>query len=734
MYPHYHFYCDESGQFEEDQYYRQNLVFGLLVPDEQKEDLALRYSLLKLKHNLKTRTFIHGKDLYRDKDYQNFIKDLVSLSCESSMKMVCIRYDRDILRDVAGDVSEALSCNRYLYMIQSLIETLLFLHPPLWNPVTDFSFKHNTRVFPVKNKEVVDNLKSLGYFMLQDKKDPGKQLVNVWDTAGFMIFLKRRLADFSPYIRTTGVKSIKEAVMLSAGNNKDPFVHWADNLAGVLLWKDNKPLYQMIKENLEIDAEYGGQHSMYQHLSMTFLERRFDEFLTKTMKEIARFQNPYYTEQLATMVDMAFDHMDVNSIQLENLTALVRDLVENSSGQWNMVLKITEKLIDKFEREGINARASLTPRTLQAARLSCLNHRGDVTAAEALAEKIANEPSVTVDDLRDKAEIKNRLAVTGANRFDFIEPAKSLIPYIKRLNNSRRELSKAEGHELKDPLIGRIASTAGQAFAFAAPGCLKHFATAEKILTSAARECVTPEDTLRQRIYLAHLYLDMDRLFIHSVLKKDDQRKKEGRFDKASEMIHLIVETPTVRSFIKNPSGEVSMAMVYVLSLVLKHQLQTGEEILPDAQIWIEKNLKRSFHHCMNEHPFELIWSYMGQLAFKNGDVEKADAYFHKALTIPFRIKETTPVIQAIHCQIIGIWAKALVVSRKNDEALEKIKVLVHIMNRLAENPENRTIISADGGGWFGAEIKNLEKALTAQAEVNKALSDFLGRFTFNYR
>jgi len=734
MYPHYHFYCDESGQFEEDKFFRQNLVFGILVPDEQKNDLALRYSLLKFKHKLNDRSFIHGMNLYKDKDYQNFIKDLVPLSCESSMKMVCIRYDQDILKDVAGDVSEAVACNRYLYMIQSLIDTLLFLHPPLWNPVTDFSFRHNTRVFPVKDKEVVANLKSLGYSMFPDKKDREIQIVNVWDTAGFMVFLKRRLADFSPYIQTIGVKSIKEADMRSAGNTKDPFVHWADNLAGVLLWKDNMPLYQMLKENLEIDAEYGGQHSMYQHLSMSFLERRFDAFLSKTLGEIARFKNPYYIKQLTTMLDMAFDHMDVNSSQLENLTALASDLVENSSGQWNMVLKITEKLIEKFEREGRNAMASLAPRTLQAARLSCLNHRGDVTAAEALAEKMASEPSVTIDDLRDKAEIKNRLAVTGANRFDFIEPAKALIPYIKRLNNSRRELSKAEGHELKDPLIGRIASTAGQAFAFAAPGCLKHFATAEKILTSAARQCVTPEDTLRQRIYLAHLYLDMDRLFIHSVLKEDDQRKKEGRFDKASEMIHLIVETPAVRSFIKNPSGEVSMAMAYVLSLVLKHQLQTGEEILHDAQIWIEKNLKRSFHHCMNEHPFELIWSYMGQLAFKNGDVEKADAYFDKALTIPFRIMEAPPVIQAIHCQIIGIWAKALVVSKKNDEALEKIKVLVHIMNRLTENPENQTIISANNGGWFGKEINTLEKALTDKAEINKALSDFLGRFTFNYR
>lgn len=731
--PHYHFYCDESGQFEH-KGYKESLIFGLLVPDNHKEELAMSYNRLKLKHNI-LQTFVHWKDMRANKKYHAFFSELVHMSCQSPIKMVCIRYEHDMLKDMGGNVSEQIFCNRYLYMIQSLIDTVLFFHPPLWKPETDFSFKHNTRVFPVKDKSQVDSLKALGYEPKVDNKKQGQWFLNVWTTREFNIFLRRRLADFAPYQQTIGSRNMAEASMQTAEKSGDPFVHWTDNLAGILMWKDNMDLAGRLQGKLEIEAFYGKEHGMYQHLVMTFLDHPFDEFLIEAFEKSSWFQKPYYRKQLTDLMERAFDHLDVNSPQIVNLARIVEDQVEKSSGRWDMVLTLTEKLLERLREKGRSVFAETATSKLQGACLSCLNHRGEAEKAKTLALQMLAKPTLTVDDLRIKAEIRNRLTVTCANRFDFIGSARELSPYIKSLLKSCKDLSRFEGHELKDPLIGRLASTTGQAFAFTAPFVRRHFASAETLLNSALKSCITPEDTLRQSIYLGHLYLDMDRLNVHSKVDSNKERRDQGRFDLASETVRLIARRSDVTAFLKKPAPGVSLSMAFVLALLLKYQLQTGDNEIPDVYDWTEKHAKQCFESCDTEHPFELIWSYMGQFAFLAENYDEAERYFEKALSIPAHIDSAPPVIQAIHCQILGLWARChYQKNRKKNKAVEKIKTVIQVMHGIANSPGNETIIIRDGGGWFGPAVQALAAAVDKREDLTGPLTNFLDRFTFNYR
>lgn len=736
MVPHYHFYCDESGHFEEGFYYRDSLVFGLLVPDDRRKNLEAEYLRLKASYpSLKDLSVLHGMELHGNEEFNRFTKDLARLTLDSPIELVSIRHGQDILKNVAGDVPETFYCNRYLYMVQALIDTVLFYHPPLWHPVTDFTFKPNTRVFATKDTTHLDALVEQGYKPFEPSSKPGTWLTNVWDNAGLMIFLKRRLADFSPYHQTTGVRTVRKTDMQKGAQSQDVFVAWVDILAGVLRWKKNKELAERLTARLTIDAVYGREHQRYTDLVTMFLEKRYDRFLSETLSYLHRVEHAYYRDQLRDLVDQALDHVDVNGPMIGDIADLVESQVENSTGNWGHVLAITGKFITRLEAATPIPETSAALKTLRAARLSCLNHRGETREAEILAKTLLEDPARTVEDIRKKAEIINRLTVSGANRFDFIEPARQLVPYIKRLIASRSELSQIEGRDLNDPLIGRLASTAGQAFAFATPFNERHREAASTLLGTALQVADTPEDTLRQSVYLAHLHLDIDRLLnrfsLLTCIFPEIEEKAQGM---ARNTIRYFTEQPLVSAFIRRPSADTPLSMAFVLAVLLKYELQTGEALIADSDAWVNRHLESVFGHCSNEHPFELIFGYLGQKAMATGDFHKAGVYFENALNIPARIKDAPPVIQAIHGQIIGLWARCLLQHGKQEEAHEKIRVLLHVMGRIADNPDNATILTRDGGGWFGAEIQTLEKALKQNGDVEASLSAFLERFTFNYR
>lgn len=731
--PHYFFYCDESGQFEYKKY-KESIIFGMLVPSELKKELSEKFSMLKLKHNI-TEKFVHWKDRFQDKNYKLFLKELVNLTCESSVKLVCMSFDEDLLKTAGGVVSEAFLCNRYLYMIQGLIDNIMFYHPPLWYPEVDFTFRHNTRVFPVNSEYQKKKLEELGYKPNKDRKNQGKWYMNVWNTESFLIFLRRRLADFAPYVETVGLKNVVNAEMQVAKDSDDPFVHWVDSLAGLVKWKQNPSLSNKIAEKLEIEVFYGKEHSMYQNIVMTFLDKKYDDFLIEYFENISVFKKPYYHKQLTSLMERALDHLDFNSYQIVNLAGILEDQVEKSSGRWGMVLDLTDRLLNRLYEKGRGVNAETALSKLQGARLSCLNHRGEISEAKELAEQILKNPSLTTDDLRFKTEILNRLVVTGANSFDFISSAKQLKHYIKGLLESCRELSKAEGHELKDPLIGRLASTAGQAFAFAAPSDHSHFEAAETLLYSALKSCVSPDDTLRQSVYLCHLYLDMDRLEASSKQNFNGAGKENDSYNSASIEVRLLAKRPEVSDFLKNPAPGLPLSMAFVLAVLLKYKLQTGDNEIHDVFDWTEKYALSCFESCANEHPFELVWSYMGQNAFNSGNIDDAEMFFERALSIPVGINEAPPVIKAIHCQIMGLWAMCHF--RKNikkGKAVNKIKEIVNIMNSIAENSKNETFITVEGGGWFGPSVKALSDAIDKRDDLVKPLSCFLDMFTFNYR
>jgi hypothetical protein len=729
MSPHYHFYCDESGNFEQS-LSRKKVVFGLLVPDGDRDFLTGQYTMLREKY-LPGDNRPHGMDQFRNPDYRTFVSKLVNLTCHSSVKMVSMGYGHDVLSSASPDIAEGMACNRYLYMAQALIEQILYLHPPFWetSPRT-FTFRPNSRVFPIRDPAVLDRLQSLGYHVFTGQD--GSRFARVWDSHGFGIFLNRLMVDYAPFAPVTGDVRIVSSELLVAGKSDDPFVHWADALSGSFLWEKNSENGEKLRNHLAVDGEYGAAQIRYRQLVTAYLEKRFSVFLPEAVASVCTFDNAYYERCLVDLIDAAFNTQTMDAATFRSLAGIVTNHVETSSGHWDLVLTLTEKLLEKAGTMAPSSGLTADVRRLRAARLSCLNHRGDVRAALEIADELEKEPCITVDDLRERAEIRNRMAVTGANRFDFMAPAKALMPYLERLNNSRGELSRTADRELKDPLISRIASTAGQAFAFMAPIHNDHFVMAERLLKSALAETVHPDDELRQTLYLAHLYLDMDRVNFFPVLAETGEKPRIQNIGR--DTVRRILARPDIREFVESPSPETPGHMAFVLSLLLKYELETGEQVFPDTPAWSDGRIDRIFPHNRHEHPFQFVWAYLAEGAYRRGRVADAEAFFNKALLIPSHIRTAPPVIKAIQCRFIGIWAKLLTVDRKTDEALEKINVLLYMMDQLAGNPENGTVITPDGSGWFGPSVSALKDAVRNRDGINRALSDFLNTFTFNYR
>lgn len=716
MSEHYLFYCDESGEFETASSNKKSIVLALLVPEQDRERLVDDYMALKNKY-LGEITNVHAKELHNHPRWADFSKELSLLTSSSTIKIASIKSGSDVLKNIPGGLDESIACNRYLYMIQALIECVLFLHPNFWCKEISFTFRHCTRVFPVKNLEAI---KKLGYNVFNTNKSKSGErpnwLASVWDSAGFFVFLRRLHADYSPYSKTYGIRYFPEVEMQTASKSQDPFVHWADNIVSILVWTKDEEIRKMLSSRIEIDLEYGDEHALFKNLILKYLRGNIKEFLSEAIMQQYLLKNQYYSVQVASILSEAFNELESDEANIRLLAQLTKENVETSRGNWETTLKITDGLLRIVEKNPVIDRDSSLVKLLLLTRLSCLNHRGDTDAAAELAYRVDTKKNRTVEEFREKAELINRLAITGANRFDFIKPAQALVPYFNALNKARIELSSVEGHELSDPQLGKMASTAAQAFAFVAPFNHKYFVRSEKMFRAAIKEFRLPEDILRQEIYLAHLYLDQgDGQIIEASMKK----------------IRLMPEADLfVRDPLKNGSGP----MAFLLSLGLKYELQTGGIFFPESISWSIDELEQMFPESINEHPFQLIFSYLAKRAFDSGDMIKADALFERALTIPVCSDKASPVIITLHCQILAIWALCLIKNKENTAATGKVHRIINLMRNLEKHPKNSTIISSDSDGWFGKEIDALAKSIIKTDQLSQSLKKFLKKFTFNYR
>lgn len=717
MTPHYHFHLDESYSLVNGHKNGKSIVFGLLVPDEDKKKLAEQYLYLKHKH-LKNVTGIKGKELRRKREYRDFMEELVPLTCGSRIKMVCMSHPGDTKKTADGDIREAEIINRDLYMTQALCESFLFFHPPLWIPESDYSIGNATRALPVRGDSPSDLLRELGYKTATSKDDDMIPYVQTFDTKGLTAFIKRRITDFAPFHDVTGVKSMRHEAEKTSKKSREPFAEWAKHLAGLLCLENDHGLANRLRNNLEINAEYGNQLVLYQYLLMYFLKGEQDVFLQKTLEHMCTFTHEYYIRQIFDLMVKVLDSHEIWGPRTSSVAVALNELTKKNGATNDIVFKLTNHLLGKMGAS-IGGPWMWSQSTLERTRLDFLNYRGDVSGARDLIRRIMCEKPYTVDEIVTQTELTNRFAVTILNHFYFDYAHQLIKPCLIGLRKSRNALRDMIDRVPKDPLISRFETTAGMALAFTAQDRKSHFDSARKLFINAGLMYIDLKDMIMQDVYLAHLYMD------------NDHEANSTRYT-----IKCLTEYSYVKAFLARPAIRTSEDMEYVLALFLKYELQTGKTVpgLSGLVEGAEKKLPRFFGEKVNTLPFQFIWSYLARMAFRKGDAERAGALFEKSLSVSHKTPETEPLTLTLRCQMLGIWAQCLMENGRNDIAMEKIETLVQIMKALTKNPESKGILTEDYSGWFGPSMKALEKAMAGRKDIDKSLDRFLKRFTFIYR
>jgi len=723
MRENWHFYCDEAGEFETIKNfsnYKNSILAGFLIPDSKRELLSEEYSKLLNKHGFKE-GFIHGKDLYKNPAYKNFTKDLVALTVNSPVKLCRTTFKQDIFYTSGENISETFACNRYLYMMESLLEHIIFLDSQNFEIDQSFFLHPNSRVFPC-NQAKSEKFKSNGFHVFApDKTKPDNYLVKVWDETGLRVFINRLCTDYSPFVSMLGERTIDEIEMPVAKKSQDNFVHWIDNLAGILMWKNDK-IKNDLEDFLYMDIKYGETTDLHKKLCMLYLQKEFDEFINLYFQSINTIHNDYYKNRLNTLVEKSLGKFNTSSIQrVYQLERIVDNHLHSGTGELEYVTAVVDYLIKALSNFETTEKKLLLK--LYNHKLSYHNHRGEVMEAWNIVKK-AREldcPPNTIEEWRDEIEFINRQAVASANVFDFTSCNPQLEQILKTLTNAKESLNQSNNLELRDPLIGKVSGTLAQNYAFSAPFQTTYFKKAEKIFLSARSEFENPSDILRQNIYLAHLYMN-----------KEDNSK-------IYDIVNTITSDASVKKFIDNPCSDNAKYMGFPLAVLLKFYLYDGKNNGKFLDTFTKKNIRAWFQNAANEHPFEFIYAYLGRLSFQYGSIKQGESFFNSALTIPIQGKTSQQItIRMIQTEILVWWALEYFNQDNNIVAVDKLNKAVNILDRTGEDelfaPILKIVDKKGVSGWFANGYNTLAKAIDEKTDYIDACNEFLKYFTFNYR
>lgn len=728
----WHFYCDEAGAFEKIETYhnyQNSIIAGILVPDSSRKALSEQYTGLLKKHGITSR-FVHGKDLFKDPAYNAFVNDLVDLTVNAPIKLCRTAFKRDMFSLFPEKaISETFAGNRYLYMMESLLEHIIFLDPENFGNNQSFFLHPNSRVFPCTRKEK-DHYEAYGFDVFcPDKTQPDHCLVNVWSETGLRIFINRLCVDYEPFVTLQGRKSISEIEMPVAKKSNDNFVHWVDNLAGVLMWATDDTKTRLAS-SLYMDIQYGEATDLYRQLCRLYLQKAFDRFVDLYFQSADIINSSCYSNKLEMLLAQSLEKFNLSSVkQAYKLEKIVDHHLRSGTGELQYSIAVVDYLIKAVTRFEFNEKRLLIK--LYNHKLSCLNHRGEVIEAWKVVEKTRETGgrANTIEDWRQEAEFINRKAVTSANVFEFLSCNSELERILETLTQTRALMNHLNDMVLKDPLIGKISGTMAQNYAFSAPfigGC---FEKAETIFLRARDEFENPPDILRQNIYLAHLYMDW------------------GKSDKVKDTVNKIASNDSVKKFINDPCADNARYMGFPLAVFLKFFLYNGETGRDFLDQFTRNNIKTWFKNAGNEHPFEFIFAYLGRLSFQNNKIKRAQGYFNSALSIPRQGKTSLQItIRMIHTQILVWWALEYFAHGNDSDAVEKLTLAVNILTRIGEDDQFSPVLKIENkkgvSGWFAQGYNTLVTAMTGSIEKSAeekqscidACHSFLKFFTFNYR
>lgn len=726
---HWHVYIDETGKFEKAG--GKKGIFALLVRDNARENLGQSYQTIvqKIMDSEHIHLMEHWDNPQTDILLDKLIDETLHFAAKGEIVLGYMDYKGTAYPSVEGTGSEMYAGNRYLYMLQHMLEHIFFLYPGFWGQDLKFSLHPCNRVFPADPKHQKDYDRLGLYSFTPPNCD--RPLVHVWNKEALRVFTNRLGLDYSAGLDKTGARDWVEFELPIARRSQDPLVHMVDNLAGTLLWS-KKDFVKTLRNGLNFDLQYGHQEVLYQDMARSYLFGDHHRLIMEVPEKHAAFNKEYYKKCLSVILENCFQ--DIHALTKEAIWSLERYIdqcLRDAKGNWSFLQSLNNRLLEGLSKinqsKEDSEQTNLLLNRLLGHSLSIHNHRGETSQAiKAWKSLQKNQPgSINFDFWREIAAISNRAAVIKANLFDFAHSSADIIPLKETLEKCVAAASAHSGQIVKDDLISKINGTMAQNLAFEASWKPEYFPLAESIFLQAMEQFDRAKDKKRQNNYLMHLYLDWQSI------DPSIQTKLKNTWLK-------FLEDEATKDFLCSPNAENSRYMQFDLALALKY-IFTEEEYGNLVDTYTLDNLEHWFGDTTREHPFQFITAYLGRMAMRQDRQNTASSLFTRALEIPGNTNPLhQPTLQAIRAQIMGWWAMELNFAGSTDKAADKFRQAVDIMEKIGREPGLETILALNKdeavSGWFAPAWRSIYASARQNMFSHTACKHFLDCFTFNYR
>jgi len=737
----WHLYMDEAGSFEgHAKWIRGSLIFGLLVPEQERDDLSAFFKHQAgigpqdLEDPLALFERLHATKYFQGSKNKAFAESIVDRTINSSVIPFIMQYAQDIYSKMPEGIQEAFTANRYLTMAQAVIEHIIFFHPAFLGRHCEFSLHPNSRICYIKSgqEQLLKKFEDMGFHKIDTKK--GDHIVFVWNTDVLRAYLHRMAMQYAPWQPKVGRRSWGVIETPVAKNSTDSFGYWVDHLAYICSSSKFDDLKKKLRESIEVDLTYGIDQQTYVHLVHLFLDDRLSDFLPNALESWGSFKKPYYRTSIDTLIQDSLKNISLNDLDdICRIEAQANEYLRKARGNWQLVSMLVTRLIDAInslpEDERQDRRIQRILSRLYSHKLRWHNHRGEVRQAWEASRAIdaLDTGSLTIEDWRAGIEIRNRQSVTSANMFAFEQGNKKIQKPIEVLQNMREWIALETGQQVSDQLIGKLRGTMAQNFAFLAPRQPSLFDEAEELFLKAKEEFQKESDLLRQNIYLFHLYMDWAKI------NRDMQ-------EKAAQQIEDIKRDKDFQTFLEQPDSITAPYQQFPLQALLKWHLYSEDSDEWDVLLgkYSIKSLDAWFGQTANEHPFELIFAYLGLMAMRLNEKNKAREYFARTLMIPSEgQRQDQPTLQAIRCLILTWWAMELEKSGDPQAAGQEMEAVMSVLRWIGQQSDLVPILELQGeeaaGGWFANAWNRLRLVNWSRKFDRDACQDMVDCFTFNY-
>jgi tetratricopeptide (TPR) repeat protein len=439
---------------------------------------------------------------------------------------VYIKHQQDIFKNASDILTEKAFDNRYLSMLWSLVEHLVFVDEKIRERLTDDATVHlhvASRIFVFDSKslkEKQDELKALGYHLIQAKWDPESHYTFTLDERELTTMVRMALRHRWNRVGTRFGSIACSSIQYKQERYNQLKPPMALYLADLFLGQSRTLYYPeergRLKQRLFSPPfrvlNYGPWLEKLAQMRASLGAGDIDSFLMAAQA--------YYTfdRQIRSHFHPIANRASNKASRLlgenkEKLKSFLQELGRqvDRPGKAATLCEFvgwSGKLIEK---------AAVDDRLLRAmhlqSRLSICNHTGDVAGADRVWEKYLEvEPELYTsgaEGLQIKSEMRNRRAVSLTDAFHYREAENILLELISLQQDALQHVATAFGIDVKDipsRELGACYGTLGQIYAFT--GTNESTSFAEMSFRQALTLFKDEVDIRRQWVYLGHLACD----------------------------------------------------------------------------------------------------------------------------------------------------------------------------------------------------------------------------------